>query len=95
LETKIPQIFKVQVYVRTKDRYYTFCTPECAKTIDEYLRYRIRCGEHLKDESPLFRKGFNKQDPFTINVPKFLSAVELLGHLMRSSRDPELIHLNV
>jgi integrase len=68
------QIFKVQVYARTKDRYYTFCTPECAKTIDEYLRYRIRCGEQLKDESPLFRKRFNKQDPFTINVPKFLSA---------------------
>ena len=27
----------------------------------------------LKDKSPLFRTHFNKNDPFTINVPHFLS----------------------
>jgi integrase len=68
-------IYKIQVYARTKDRYYTFCTPESAKSIDEYLDYRVRCGEVLKDkdESPLFRKHFNKDDPFHINIPEFMS----------------------
>jgi hypothetical protein len=66
--------YKIQVYARTRDRYYTFTTPEAAKAIDEYLGYRTRNGEVLKDESPLFRKGFNKADQFTINDPKFLSA---------------------
>jgi len=68
-------VYKVQVYARSKkDRYFTFCTPECAKAIQEYLEYRKRSGEDpLKDRSPLFRKHFNKQDPFTINVPKPLT----------------------
>ncbi len=62
-------LYRVQVYARTGDKYYTFCTPECYDAIQEYLNYRKRCREELKDKSPLFRKHFNKHDPFTINVP--------------------------
>lgn len=36
-----------------KDRYFTFCTPECAAAIDAYLDYRRKFGEELKDKSPL------------------------------------------
>ena len=67
------RLYKISVYARTRDKYYTFCTPECYEAIQEYLDYRKRCGEELKDKSPLFRKHFNKNDPFTINVPHFLS----------------------
>ena len=67
-------VYKIQVYAGTRDRYITFCTPECYSVIhDEYLDCRKRCGEQIKDKSPLFRKDFNKHGPFTINVPKFLS----------------------
>ena len=67
------RLYKVAVYARTRDRYHTFCTPECYEAVQEYLDFRKRCGEDLKDKSPLFRKHFNKNDPFTINVPHFLS----------------------
>lgn len=67
------KLYKIQVYARTRDKYTVFTTPEAAKAIDEYLDYRTRCKEEIKDKSPLFRKYFNKHDPFTINVPKFLS----------------------
>jgi integrase len=40
-------LYKVQVYARTRDKYFTFCTPECAKVIDEYLEYRKRYGEEI------------------------------------------------
>ena len=66
-------LYRIQVYARTRDRYTTYCLPEGAKAIDEYLDYRKRCGENLKDKSPLFRKHFNKDDPFTINIPHFLT----------------------
>ena len=66
-------IYKVEIYARTRDRYYTFCTPECYKAISDYLKYRQRCGEELKSKSPLFRTYFNRQDPFAINVPKFMA----------------------
>jgi integrase len=74
IEHESSVLYKVQVYARTRDRYICFTTPEAYNAIQEYLEYRKRCGEDpLKDMSPLFRKGFNKADPFTINVPKFLS----------------------
>lgn len=71
-------LFKVQVYARTRDKYFTFCTPESFNAIQAYLDVRKRCGEELKDKSPLFRKHFNKQDPFTINVPKFLTQSSIM-----------------
>jgi hypothetical protein len=35
-------LYKILVYARTRDRYPTFCTPECAAAIDEYLATRQR-----------------------------------------------------
>ena len=54
-------LYKVNVYkgLKGKGQYYTFCTPECAKTIDEYLNFRQRCGEKITPNSPLFRKKFD------------------------------------
>lgn len=72
------RLYKVAVYARTRDRYHTFCTPECYEAVQEYLDFRKRCGEDLKDKSPLFRKHFNKNDPFTINVPHFLSEAAVM-----------------
>lgn len=81
--TKIEQfnlrLYKVQIYARTRDRYYTFCTPECAAAIYAYLNYRRRFGEQLADKSPLLRKQFNPDNPFTINVPLSVSSVSENG----------------
>ena len=39
-------LYKIVVYGRSKrDRYYTFCTPECTTYIDVYLAYRKDRGE--------------------------------------------------
>ncbi|HZA68132.1 MAG TPA: hypothetical protein VE548_00405, partial [Nitrososphaeraceae archaeon] len=67
-------LYLIWVYSRSKaDRYYTFCTPECAAAIDSYLDYRRKFGEKLEDKSPLIREQFNIDNPFTVNVPRFLS----------------------
>jgi integrase len=84
------KLYKVQVYARTRDKYITFCTPECYNAIQEYLvNVRRRYGEDpLKDKSPLFRRHFNKQDPFTINIPKFMSEssiIRTLDEVLRKS----------
>jgi integrase len=41
-------------------RYVTWCSPECANAINEMLDFRRRCGEVIKDSSPLIRKEFDK-----------------------------------
>jgi hypothetical protein len=48
-------------------------TSECFSAISNYFDYRKRCGEILTDKSPLIREQFNKDNPFTINTPRFLS----------------------
>jgi integrase len=67
-------LYMISVYPWSKsDRYYTFCTPECAAAIDTYLDYRRKFGEEIKDKSPLIREQFNIDNPFTAKAPKFLS----------------------
>jgi integrase len=67
-------LYLIWVYNRyRRDRYFTFCTPECAVAIDAYLDFRRKFGEELKDESPLIRERFSIDNPFTIQVPKFVS----------------------
>jgi len=72
---KIPDyyLYKIVVYSNSpKDRYYTFCTPECAAAIDSYLQYRKRFGEVIKPQAPLIREQFDIDDPFHIQSPKQL-----------------------
>ena len=82
------KLYKVKVYAGTRDSYISYCTPEGYRAIQEYLSFRTRCGEHLGDKSPLFRKHFNRLDPFTINVPKFLlddSVEKIMDEVLRKS----------
>ena len=55
-------IYKLIIYPGEKEQYFAFCSPECAKTIDEYLEYRTRLGEILTPESYLIREDFDIND---------------------------------
>jgi len=59
--TKIEKygLYRINVYRKEQEQYITFCTPECAKYIDQYLEWRKRLGEQLKLDSPLFRIAFD------------------------------------
>ena len=67
-------LYLIWVYNNSKkDRYYTFCTPECARAIEEYMEYRKRFGEELRDKSPLIRNKISADNIFTARAPKFIS----------------------
>ena len=59
---KIDSIYKITVYEGTNEEYYTFCTPECAYFIDQYLQYRTKNGEKLHKDSFLIRHQFDITD---------------------------------
>jgi integrase len=59
---KTDNFYKFTIYEGEKEQYYTFCTPETASLIDEYLDYRRRSGEKLTDDSPLIREEFDIYD---------------------------------
>ena len=49
----------VTIYPDSKDEYTTFLTPESSRYLDEYLNKRIKDGEYLTPESPLFRQHYS------------------------------------
>lgn len=64
-------LYKITVYASSpKDRYYTYCSPECRIAVDSYLAYRERFGERLEPSSPLIREQFDIRDPFHAMKPK-------------------------
>ena len=99
IELQNSTLYKVQVYARTHDKYLTFCTPECAKAIQDYLDYRKRYGEEIKDKAPLIREQFNPNNPFTINSPRFVSEKTIEYILIRALkqsgvRKPREVHMS-
>jgi len=59
---KIEMCYKVTVYEGSKEMYYSFCTPECASFIQNYLEYRSTNGEQLTENSYLIRNQFDIND---------------------------------
>lgn len=59
-------LYKITVYENSNEEYYTFCTPECASFIDEYLDYRQRNGEKLIPEAYLIRNEFDSYAPLSL-----------------------------
>jgi hypothetical protein len=51
-------LYKFTIYEGEKEQYITYCTPETASLIDEYLDYRRRSGEKLTEDSFLIREEF-------------------------------------
>ena len=80
---KIPKynLYKISVYKKEQEQYITYCTPECAAQIDQYLRWRERLGEKLLPETVLFRTEFNTTSMTRIAKPKPLGA-NTLGRLI-------------
>jgi integrase len=66
-------IYRLIIYEGTREEYYTFCTPEAKKAVDDYLDYRKRCSEKINPNSPLIREQFDKDDIFAVNRPRRMS----------------------
>ena len=74
-------IYKVTYYPRSKKfKYFSFCTPECRQAIDAYLEYRRRWDERITEESPLFRKEYDKMTP-SIDIRSI--SYDTIRHFMR------------
>jgi integrase len=59
---RIGEFYEFTIYENEEEEYITFCTPECAIAIDNYLAYRERAGETITEQSFLIRKEFDPED---------------------------------
>lgn len=60
-------IYKITVYEGFNEEHITYCTPECTRAIDEYLKMRSKYGEKLTQDSFLIREQFDVRDPFAVS----------------------------
>lgn len=70
-------IYKFILYENAKEEYITFCTPECAAAIDQYIEIRRQAGEHLTKESWLIRNDFDVSNPESVQNPKPTNAINI------------------
>lgn len=59
-------IFLIDVYKQARAHYYTFCTPEARKAIEEYLDWRAKVVE----PNLYAKKQFNSKSSIPIRVPE-------------------------
>jgi hypothetical protein len=50
---------RVNVYAGEDDEYFTFITPEAYLSLESWMRYRSRCGEHITKDSWVMRDLWN------------------------------------
>lgn len=74
-------IYQITVYEGSTSEYVTLTTPEIAHAIDDYLEYRMRCGENITANAPLLREQFSMKDA---NNPRAMT----LGALYTAMRRP-------
>lgn len=79
--TPVPKysLYKIAVYKKEQEQYTTFCSPECARHIDQYLQWRSRLGEKLQPDSILFRGEFDTTSNMAIDRPKPIQTTTV-GH---------------
>ncbi|MDP9287034.1 MAG: hypothetical protein M3P08_02420 [Thermoproteota archaeon] len=92
---KTNDLYQIVVYAGSNDEYTTFCTPECTKVIDSYLESRIRCGEIISDESPLFRRKFDTDDPLKAKNNVKAVGIEGISFLVKQAIIKSGIHAQV
>ncbi|MGI0046124.1 MAG: tyrosine-type recombinase/integrase [Nitrosotalea sp.] len=56
--TNIENCKAVLVYADGIEEYTTFFSPEATVAVQDYLNERVRCGEYLTPDTPLFRTAF-------------------------------------
>jgi integrase len=72
--TSCPDCYQISVY---DGEYITFCTPESMRAVDDYLAYRVRCGEKLNPNSPIIREQFERNDLLKVRNPRPISLLTI------------------
>jgi integrase len=89
-------LYKILVYKNESESYETFCTPECAKHLDQYFEWRAVQGEKLSDTSPVIRNNFISLNVARVKAISTESINWLINSLLDKSgirpRSPNNLH---
>jgi integrase len=75
---------KILVYPGDREQYYSFVTPEAYTSLDEWMKYRSKCGEKITKESHVMRDIWETDDIEGIQNPKLLNQAAITRLLNRA-----------
>jgi len=75
---------KILVYPGDREQYCSFLTPEAYTSLDEWMKYRSKCGEEITKESFVMRDIWQTDDIDGIQNPTFLNQAAITRLLNRA-----------
>jgi integrase len=75
---------KILVYPGDREQYYSFVTPEAYTSLEEWMHYRSKCGEHITKESYVMRDIWQTDDMEGIQNPQILNQAAITRLLNRA-----------
>lgn len=75
---------KILVYPGDREQYYSFLTPEAYTSLEEWMKYRSKCGEEITKESYVMRDIWQTDDSKGIQNPQILNQAAITRLLNRA-----------
>ena len=75
---------KILVYPGDREQYFSFLTPEAYTSLDEWMKYRSKCGEEITKESYVMRDIWQTDDMEGIQNPQLLNQAAITRLLNRA-----------
>ena len=75
---------KILVYPGDREQYYSFLTPEAYTSLDEWMKFRLKCGEDITKESYVMRDIWQNEDTKGIQNPQILNQAAITRLLNRA-----------
>jgi len=76
----------IHLYENSNEHYWGFLTPEATKALHEYRNERIRNGEKLTKESPVFRTDYNEIGQAPVKPLTENNAFQIIDRIVKNSR---------
>ena len=76
----------VHLYEGSNEHYWGFLTPEATKALHEYRDERIRNGENVTSDSPIFRADYNEFGQAPVKPLSRDNAYQIINRIVKNAR---------
>ena len=76
----------VHLYENSNQHYWGFLTPEATKVLHEYRDERIRHGEKISKDSPVFRSDYNEIGQAPVKPLSSDNAYQIIDRIVKNAR---------
>jgi len=76
----------IHLYENSNEQYWGFLTPEATKSLHEYRNERIRHGEKITKDSPVFRSDYNEIGQAPVKSLSENNSFQIINRIVKNAR---------